>query len=238
MAHGVLNRIMQVWTKIRLQPIHVFCLHHICAEFDAESMNSCDWMSIDEFKKKIIAMRQSGIAFISLNEAYQHISNDRIRCQKYAVLTFDDGYATLKEILPWLEEQQIPSTLFINGKYLDGTSYRNNPNERYLTRDELWVMTSSYIEIGSHGWEHTDAFKMSDDEFKHSVEENVKLLSTHPRYIPYHAYTWGHHTAEADKQLKNVKTGSMVPILMDGILNYNDNKYIHRELLSDSHKIR
>lgn len=43
--------------KLRLQPIRVFCLHHVCEQFDAEAMYPCDWMALDEFKKKIIALR-------------------------------------------------------------------------------------------------------------------------------------------------------------------------------------
>ena len=108
--------------KMRLQPIQVYCKHHVCAAFDAESMIACDRMNIAEFKAKIQAMRKEGVEFISLKDAYRHICKDRVRCKKYAVLTFDDGYASLKEILPWLEEQKIPATLFINGKYLDGKS--------------------------------------------------------------------------------------------------------------------
>ena len=119
--------------KLRLQPIRVFCLHHVCAKFDVESMNACDWMEIEEFKQHVAALQKNGVKFISLKDAYHHICEDKVRCKKYAVLTFDDGYASLKEILPWLEKQMIPATLFINGKYLDGKSYRKNPKERYLT---------------------------------------------------------------------------------------------------------
>ena len=154
-----------------LRPIRVFCLHHVCEKFDAESMNECDWMQIDEFKSKVIAMLQDGVEFISLTDAYQHICNDWLRRKKYAVLTFDDGYSSLKEILPWLEKHHVPATLFINGKYLDGNSYRKNPNEEYLTKEELFDLTTPLIEIGSHGWEHIDASKQTIDEFKRSTKQ-------------------------------------------------------------------
>ena len=56
--------------KLRLQPIRVFCLHHVSEQFDAESMSACDWMQIDEFKRLILSMQHDGITFISLSEAY------------------------------------------------------------------------------------------------------------------------------------------------------------------------
>ena len=223
------HRISRKMTKLRLRPIRVFCLHHVCERFDAESMNQGDCVQIDQFKSKVQAMRQEGVEFISLTETYRHISNDWFRYRKYAALTFDDGYASLKEILPWLKEQKIPVTLFMNGKYLDGKSYRKNPNERYLTKDELFALTSPLIEIGSHGWEHIRVTEMTSEEFEESVEKNIKLLSTHPNYIPFWAYTYGSHNANTDTHLHQQ---SLIPIYIDGMKNYNEKQIIHRELLS------
>lgn len=226
---------MNIYAKIRrklmhmrLQPIRVYCLHHVCATFDAESMNRGDWMQIDEFRQKVLVMLQDGVEFISLSEAYKHIGHDWLRCKKYAVLTFDDGYVSLKEILPWLEEQHISATLFINGKYLDGASYRKNPEERYLSKDELWDLTSPLIEIGNHGWEHNHVPDMTDDEFAASVERNVSLLKNHQNYIPFWAYAYGEHTVATDEYLR---AQHIVPVYIEGLKNYNEQDLIHRELL-------
>ena len=224
----LLHRIRHKLTKLRLQQIRVFCLHHVCAEFDEESMNACDWVQIDEFKSNVEAMQKDGVEFVTLTEAYRHISHDWIRSKKYAVLTFDDGYASLKEILPWLEEQLIPATLFINGKYLDGKSYRKNPKEQYLTKEELFALSSPLVEIGLHGWEHTDASQMTQAEFEESINRSVDLLNTHPRYIPFHAYTWGRHTPLTDRYLRDQQ---IIPVLVGGKKNYCDTKYIDREIL-------
>ena len=214
--------------KLRLQPIRVYCLHHVSLTFDEESMNADDWVQIEEFKNKVLHLQQDGVAFISMTEAYQHICDDWIRYREYAVLTFDDGYASLKEILPWLEEHYIPSTLFINGKYLDGKSFRKNPNEQYLAQEELFQLTTPLIEVGLHGWEHTDATKMTENEFNASVMKSQQLLTSHPRYIPFCAYPWGRHNKTIDKQLDKQQ---LIPVLMDGLMNYNNAHTIHRELL-------
>ena len=174
--------------KLRLEPIRVFCLHHVCEQFDADAMYACDWMALDEFKQKINILRDDGYQFISITDAYEQLKKDRFRRKKYAVLTFDDGYKSLNEVLPWLEEEQIPATLFINGKYLDGTSYRETPKEQYLTYDELFSLTNPLIEIGHHGWEHTVATEMTEEELIDSLQKNIEILSSHPRYIPFWAY--------------------------------------------------
>lgn len=214
--------------KLRLQPIRVFCLHHVTKEFDPETMHECDWMQIDEFKNKVMSLQQSGVKFISLTEAHEKLQHDCFRCKKYAVLTFDDGWASLKDVLPWLEKQHIPAALFINGKYLDGKSYRNNPHEKYLTKDELFALTAPSIEIGSHGWEHIDASKIGIRDFEQNIERNLALLNSHPRFIPFHAYTWGRSTESANEALR---LHSLIPVLIDGEKNYICHLHIHRESL-------
>lgn len=223
-----IEKIRRKWMKLRLQPIRVFCLHHVCEQFDADAMYACDWMALDEFKQKINALRSQGYQFISLTAAYEHLKKDRFRCKKYAVLTFDDGYQSLKEVLPWLKEQNIPATLFINGKYLDAKSYRETPKEQYLTYDELFALTSPLIEIGHHGWEHTAATEMTEEELLDSLQKNIEVLSAHPRYIPFWAYTWGQHTENTDTCLKQV---GITPIIITGHGNYNFDGLIDRELL-------
>ena len=221
-------KIKRICLKLRLQPIRVYCMHHVCDKFDAESMNKGDWMQIDEFKNKVFSMQEGGVEFISLTEAYKHICNDWFRYKKFAVLTFDDGYATLKEVLPWLSDMQISVTLFINGKYLDGKSYRKNPKEQYLTKREIFALTSPLIEIGSHGWEHKRVTEMTAEEFVESVKRNVGLLAEHPNFVPFWAYTYGAHSDKTDDYLYHQ---GLVPIYIDGMKNYNEIKVVHRELL-------
>lgn len=216
------------WIKLRLQPIRVFCLHHVSEKFDAQSMYPCDWIDIYVFKSKIIDLLKQGYQFISLTEAYTHLKKDHIRTKKYAVLTFDDGYKSLVEILPWLEEQNIPATLFINGKYLDGKSYRETPKEQYLTRDELFAMTSHLIEVAHHGWEHTYIPNMSDFEIEESIILNTDLLVLHPRYVPFWAYTCGCYKINTKEIMK--KHG-IIPVKIEGNVNYNWLGYVDRELL-------
>lgn len=84
------------------------------------------------------------------------------------------------------------------------------------------------LTIASHGWEHTDASQMTIDEFKHYIETNVELLHSNSSYIPFHAYTWGRHTADTDAYLLSKK---IIPVYIDGMKNYNEPNVIHRELL-------
>lgn len=222
------DKVRRKFMKLRLQPIRVFCLHHVCKNYDTETMYPCDWMEISVFQSKINNLRKQGYKFITLSAAYKHLQNDWIRTKKYAVLTFDDGYKSLLEVLPWLEEQQIPATLFINGKYLDGVSYRDNPKEQYLTYDELFNLTSPLIEIGHHGWEHTAVTEITEAELAKFLEKNIEVLSKHPRYTPFWAYTWGRHNKQNDAFLRS---NGIIPVLIEGNKNYKWVCSIDREML-------
>lgn len=224
----ILQKIYNRIIKLRLEPIRVFCFHHVCEQYDEKSMYLSDWMSINDFKKHIYSLRDKGYQFISLTEAYNHLKNDFFRKKKYAVITFDDGYMSLLEIIPWLISENISFTLFINGKYLDGTSFREKKDEGYLDYNTLFNLNNSLVEIGNHGWEHVPASNLSNSELINSVYKNVSILSSHPRYIPYWAYTYGNHNEKTDAFLKENKLNI---VLMDGQKNYNDQKYIHRELI-------
>ena len=50
--------------RLLLKPIPVFCLHHVSVELDVLSMNVCDWMLIEEFKSRVLQMRQDGVDLI------------------------------------------------------------------------------------------------------------------------------------------------------------------------------
>lgn len=230
MNNAILHKINNRWKKLRFQPIRVFCLHHISAKFDPLSMCDGDWIEIRRFQCRISNMRHLGYHFISLDEACSKIQNDFIRCHKYAVLTADDGYKSLDEILPWLIEKEIPIALFINGKYTDGKSQRKEPGKHftYLTIAELkhYVdISHGLISLQSHGYEHLDATAMSPTGFRQQIEKNIDILRG-----AFHAYTWGHHNAQTDAILKEY---NMIPVLIDGMKNYDDASYIHRELLDE-----
>jgi len=237
-----LNRIRRRWSHFRLRSIRVFCFHQVSEEYDPLIMWHCDWTQIEQFKKNILLLKEEFV-FISLQEAYKRIKRDSFRFRRFAVLTADDGYHSVLNILPWLEENQIPITLFINTKYLDKVSWsaineeqarRTKPDvdmekevcpDLFLSKKELFSLKSPLVSLGLHGHEHLDATKQSEEEFRENVERCRELLSTHPRYVPFFAYAWGNHNSLTDKVLREM---DLVPVLANGMKNYNGTRSISR----------
>ena len=229
--------------RLRLKPIRVFCLHQVSPERDPIRCFESDWIQTDLFKRRVMEMKKE-YTFIPLMEAYNKLRTSFLRCKKYAVLTFDDGYLSSYPALKWLEDKRIPFTLFLNAKYFDGDScswhllenarsFTPNITERelaeglYLTKKELALLSSQQVSFASHGFEHCDATSLNSREFLETVQESFSVLEQYSQTIPFHAYTWGKHTEENDAVLRGM---GVVPVLMDGEMNYDKCDVIHREV--------
>lgn len=217
------------WMKLRLQPIRVFCFHQVSEVFDPESMWKCDWMSTADFKSRISKL-QDEYTFISMQDAYEKLKHDNIRCKKYAVLTADDGWESILNVIPWLAEQNIPITLFINPLYLDGVHKQEREAEKLLTKQELQdiLQTYSNVSVASHGWTHVDTLKISSKEFEESMHKSEEALSQLLRKEPFYAFTYGHYKSE---YIQILNQENLVPVLISGIKNYKFKGTIDRESL-------
>jgi len=221
-------KICRKWIKIRLQPIRVFCFHQVSETFDASTMYREDWTQIEQFKRNIERLK-AYYTLISLEEAERKLKHDIVRGKKYAVITADDGWESVQNIIPWLAEQRIPVTLFVNPAYLKGEEVREN-GKNLLAADELKQMLNTYdlVTIASHGWNHTLCTEMNDDEFLESVARSQDFLKQYSRYLPFYAYPCGRHSG---KQNAILCENGITPVYMDGMRNYVFDNVIHRELL-------
>lgn len=239
----ILAKIRRKWTKIRLQPIRVFCFHHVSDAYKSSYMWEEDWTNTDVLKNFMMDMQRDGYTFISLPEAQAKLTNDTFRKGKYAVLTADDGFKTLLNIVPWLIEEQIPITLFINPKYIIENGIGENVqarldktrcakgNEIYLRKSDLDNMKSPLVTIAYHGYEHLDEWKMEERAFVQNVEKCERTLKVLPlEVIPFYAHTYGHAREEYNRILDNKK---LTPVYVSGGENYADPTRIDRELISN-----
>ena len=225
-----IRKIRKKLLSYRLRPIRVFCFHQVSDVFEPETMWECDWMQTEVFKKKILALKDK-YTFVSLEESYGYIANDKFRFINYAVLTADDGWASLKNIIPWLVEEKIPLTLFLNPLYMDGKHQQSRATEKFLTKEEVYEMTvkyEPYITIASHGWSHSRCSNMKKDEFEESILKAEAELSDILGKIPFFAFPFGAHSYS---NILELRKKNLIPVLMDGLQNSKDSSCIHRELL-------
>ena len=243
---SVSQKIWHKFEKLRLQPIRVFVFHHVSAERDPLVCQEEDWTQLDQFKQNIEKLRKQ-YSFISLFEAYHKLQHNLFRFRRYAVLTTDDGLASVLNVIPWLEKHQIPLTLFVNTRYMDGDKLKPfhkkwlhelapNANEKkiaekmYLSKEQIWALNSPYIEIGMHGHEHLNAQQIKEKQFELDYEQCEEQLRNHPRYMNAYAYPWG---KESWTSLCFLEQRGTIPIVLKGKCNYTFDRYIDRECIDN-----
>ena len=212
-----------------LAPIEVFVFHAVAESYDATRFLRQDWTPTDEFETELRRLKKR-YTFISLPQACQKLKHDLIRREHYAVLTCDDGFASVLDVLPVILGEQIPITLFINPKYLDGVSIREGyaRHPLYITHNQLFDIHSPLVTVGMHGYEHTDSTLLTPSEFQKDVECCIDLLQNHPNYIPYYAYTWGRFNDSTQHILDKM---GVTPLFCDGTSNWRYHGGISRRCI-------
>lgn len=246
MKYEVFDIIKRAVIRLTLQPIRVFVFHHVSDVRDTLVCQEPDWTQLDQFKHNIEYLSQDH-TFISLSEACDKLQHNRFRFCKYAVLTTDDGLASVLNVLPWLEEKKIPLTLFINTRYMNGdklkpvhlqwlkelaidADIKAIAQRMYLSKEQIFELTSSYIELGLHGHEHLNARAISESEFEQNFEQCKQQLCKHPRYVPIFAYPWGGGT---NASMQYLLQHGIVPVVVDGNKNIVWNGYVSRESIDN-----
>lgn len=208
-------------------PIKVFVFHQVSDVFDPQTMWDCDWTQTAVFKERILALKKK-YTFIPLTEVQRHLVQDKWRFRDYASLTADDGWASLQCILPWLAEQKVPVTLFLNPSCLDGKHWNSRETDKLLTRDEVIRIVGQgapFITVASHGWTHNRCDKMTMEEFAENVDRAEKALEGIPAKVPFFAFASGLYT---QLQVDSLRTKGLIPVFVDGLVNNQDPVSIHR----------
>lgn len=221
------RRLRNRLTRMLRHPVKVFVFHQVSDVFEPETMWECDWTQIDVFKQYILALKKR-YTFMPLAEVPRHLAQDRIRFKDYAALTADDGWASLANILPWLVEQKIPVTLFLNPSCLDGKHWNSRETDRLLTKEDVVRIIGQgapYITVASHGWTHRRCDEMTMDSFADNVDMAEKALEGMPAKVPFFAFASGLYTRA---QVDYLRGRGLIPVFVDGRANEQDPASIHR----------
>ena len=232
MKTSFFQRVWRHLSRMCLRPIPVFVFHQVSDVFEPDTMWDCDWTQTDIFKRNILELKKR-YQFIPLSEVQRHLTKDKWRFKNYAALTADDGWASLTNILPWLKEQRIPVTLFLNPSCLDGIHKNSRETDKLLTEDDVNRIVQEgapYVTVASHGWTHRNCKGMTMEEFEESVQKSERVLERMQAKVPFFAFASGLYTWA---QVDYLRKRNLVPVFVDGRDNENDPASIHRYCMDD-----
>ena len=114
---SIVGKIVRKVSREIYKPLKVFFFHQVSSQFvdgmDKESIFS----PLNQFEKNIRFLMKR-YHLVSLMEAKELFQQKKWRRERYAVITFDDGYANILEALELLKALNIPATVFVNSKYV------------------------------------------------------------------------------------------------------------------------
>ncbi len=123
-------------------------LYHRIA--DPPSPNSIDaryYMSPEDFKWQMQALKDWGYTTIPISLLVEAITKGALLPPRPVVISFDDGYETVfQNAYPIMQGYGFTGILYIVGEYLGA--------QGYMTEDQLIEMTGNGWEIGSHSMTH------------------------------------------------------------------------------------
>lgn len=115
--------------------LSIFNFHQVTPYFDKRFHSRGTWTNLAHFKNQINFIK-SNFRIISLEDGINRTENNQLD-DKYAAVTFDDGDISFQQfVYPYLVENKIHSTIFINSAYLDSGKASWYAIFRYLVNDD------------------------------------------------------------------------------------------------------
>lgn len=134
--------------------IPVLMYHSVCIN---QRIDSEYIITPEKFREDMEYLKNRGYTFVSLPAIYDFYTGNGSLPEKCAAITFDDGFLNnLTEVLPVLQELDIPANINIVGSYTDNYSMLHERDESYacLTWDDVKTLAQSgKADIGCHTWD-------------------------------------------------------------------------------------
>jgi peptidoglycan/xylan/chitin deacetylase (PgdA/CDA1 family) len=168
--------------------------YHAIADFSKNSIIEPYGVPPAIFRCQLDILQRAGFHFVNAEELLQFLYNKSGLPRHPLLLTFDDGYKDLIDIvLPIIKEYSIPIVVFPVSGRLGGTNDWDEaagvPQISLLDADDLLKLVEQGVEIGSHSHSHRDLTRIEIDELSDEIQGSLANLEGHgldrPRLFAY-----------------------------------------------------
>jgi len=145
----------------------VLALHKI-GEPPRDGWATWNYVPAETFAGWLELVRENGWALLDLHAFLAGLDAPDTLPEKAALVTFDDGYASMLEIAePVLARYECPSVVFVPTDYVGGTNrfdHGNEPEERICDWDELRELERRGVAVQAHAVTHTAFSELSSEQ--------------------------------------------------------------------------
>ena len=149
-----------------------------------------------EFVEHLRYLRDNNWHVLNLNECVSAISNSQVLPERSALLTFDDGYRSMVDIvLPWLRHFAFPSVVFIPTQFIGGANDFDSgyePIEAICDWEHLRQLSRHSCSVQSHGVSHRSfSWIESADKEQELLQSKLVLEANLRKPVEMFAYPYG-----------------------------------------------
>lgn len=196
--------------------LFIFCYHAIGDDTWRYGVSKSE---IEKQMRFLLKKYQS----IKMEDVENHIKGAKQITKPSFVVTFDDGYADILQLIPLFRKLKIYPTVFILGD-IKNANHEELENEReFLSKLQITKLKKAGWDIESHGMTHAylPSCKNPEYEIKESKTKIAKDLGINTKYI---AYPKGGYTKDVIETVK--KAGYSMALSMDpGFINQKTNLF-------------
>ena len=167
--------------------IRAFIYHH----FGKQDKYPSTSVSVKQFRQHLAYLKKHDYTVLPLGKALERMDSGQNLPGKTAVLTIDDGYASVWEnALPLLDKFGYKATIFVPASHVGGGNY--------LSWEQVAALQKKGHEIGNHSHSHpyflnSDAGKIAE-AFETDLEKAHDLFRRHLGSVPdIYAYPFGEY---------------------------------------------
>ncbi len=181
--------------------VPILCYHRVCnGEAERDALRLCT--TAKRLERVLRHLSDRDYRFVSLETAVEVLRSGRQPGQRYACLTFDDGYQDLyTNALPLLQKYGATATVFAVAGCIDGVNHWDeadgSPPVPLLSRQEILELDSMGIEFGSHGVSHRRLTYLGSEDREREIrgsKETLEQLLGHE--VRFFCYPYGDCNAE------------------------------------------
>jgi peptidoglycan/xylan/chitin deacetylase (PgdA/CDA1 family) len=203
-------------------------------------------VSAANFGQQVQWLSDNGYHTITVHEAVT-ILKEKWACDKYVVLTFDDGFSSVyNTAYPILKKYGYTATLYLVTDVLNKsdfstfTGFENPPfGDRPLNTYEINELIAAGWEVGAHSCTHSKHSTLTEQQLQHEIKDSKIILSSALKYdVTSYAFPFGNYTSEALSLIEKSGYNSAVSVHPGKARYSSDFRRLHRIEINadDTHK--
>jgi peptidoglycan/xylan/chitin deacetylase (PgdA/CDA1 family) len=195
---------------LTVQPAVPILMYHSISDDDEHHVRPYYRLTTSpgRFRDQMRWLSEAGYSVIHLTEALRRLADQTLPKERYAVLTFDDGFRDfLSHAWPVLSDHGFEATVFLPTGFI-GRSRKSFNGRECLTWGEARELSLRGVCFGAHTVRHSTLYRLSWKEVRHELREARSQIEQEI-YTPATTFAYPYAFPREDREFVERFTGEL-----------------------------